>query len=156
MNIFNRILIVSRMTPDCRTAVHCGLSLARKYHAKLQVLHLVSNPFDMKVINVPELFAEGDVKNYLNIHQEAKEELDKVLQKEIRDGFPIKVMISSQDPVEEIVKVVKAEKIDLIVMLAHEEGRIEHTLFGGEKDAITRRMPCSILLVKKEPGPVIW
>nr|WP_320050492.1 universal stress protein [uncultured Desulfuromonas sp.] len=156
MNIFNRILIVSRMTPDCRTAVHCGLSLARKYHAKLQVLHLVSNPFDMKVINVPELFTEGDVKNYLNLQQEAKEELDKVLQKEIRDGFPIKVMISSQDPVEEIVKVVKVEKIDLIVMLAHEEGRIEHTLFGGEKDAITRRMPCSILLVKKEPGPVNW
>jgi nucleotide-binding universal stress UspA family protein len=52
--------------------------------------------------------------------------------------------------------VVSEEKIDLIVMLAHEEGRIEHALFGGENDAIIRRMPCSILLVKKEPGPVKW
>lgn len=25
MNLFKRILIVSRMTPDCRTAVHCGV-----------------------------------------------------------------------------------------------------------------------------------
>lgn len=66
------------------------------------------------------------------------------------------MMISDQDPVEEIARVVKAEKIDLIVMLAHEEGRIEHALFGGEKDVLTRTMPCSILLVKKEPGPVTW
>ena len=156
MNLFNSILIVSRITPGCRRAVHYGLSLARNYHAQLQVLHLVSNPFDMKAVNAPGLFPEEDIKNYPNIQRETKEELDKVLQLEIRDGFPIKVMISDQDPVEEIAKVVKAEKIDLIVMLAHEEGRLEHALFGGEKDIITRRMPCSVLLVKNEPGPVIW
>ena len=117
---------------------------------------MVSHPFGMKAINAPGLFSEEEVKNYPNIQREAKEELDKVLQKEIRDGFPIKVMISDHDPIEEIVKVVKAETIDLIVMLAHEEGRLEHALFGGEKDALIRRMPCSILLVKKEPGPVSW
>ncbi len=144
------------MTPGCRTAVHYGLALARKYQAQLQVLHLVSNPFDTKAVNAPGLFTKEEVKNYPNIQREAKEELDKVLQKEIRDGFPIKVMISDQEPVEEIARVVKAEKIDLIVMLAHEEGRLEHALFGGEKDALSRTMPCSILLVKKEPGPVSW
>lgn len=88
MNLFNRILIVSRMTPDCRTAVHYGLALARTNQAQLQVLHLVSNPYDMKVINVPELFTEGDVKNYLNIQREAKEDLDKVLQKKNTGWIP--------------------------------------------------------------------
>ena len=41
-------------------------------------------------------------------------------------------------------------------MLAHEEGRLEHMLFGGDNDAIIRKMPCSILLVKKEPEAVGW
>jgi nucleotide-binding universal stress UspA family protein len=50
---------------------------------------------------------------------------------------------------EEIMKVVKEEKIDLIIVSSHEEGRIEHALFGGENDAILRKMPCSIMLVKK-------
>jgi nucleotide-binding universal stress UspA family protein len=37
---------------------------------------------------------------------------------------------------------------------AHEEGRIERFLVGGSNDAIIRKMPCSILLVKKEPDIV--
>jgi len=60
--------------------------------------------------------------------------LDKVIKQEIRNGFPIKELISDRAPVEEIVKVVGEEKIDLIIMLAHEEGRLEHALFGGEND----------------------
>jgi nucleotide-binding universal stress UspA family protein len=52
-------------------------------------------------------------------------------------------------PADEIKKVVEEEKIDLIVMLAHEEGRLEHFLFGRTNDAILRQLPASILLVKK-------
>ena len=75
--------------------------------------------------------------------------MDKVIKQEVRDGFPIRELISDRNPVEEVVKVVKKEKIDLILLSAHEEGRIEHALLGGENDAILRKMPCSILLVKK-------
>lgn len=156
MENIRSILVISRMTPYCREAIHCGVLLARKYDAKLQVLHLVSNPVDMKVVNAPGLFPNEEYKNYKNIQREAKEELDKVIKQEIRDEFSIKELISDRNPIEEIVKVVSEEKIDLIVMLAHEEGRIEHALFGGDNDAIIRRMPCSILLVKNEPGPVKW
>ena len=156
METIKRILVVSRMTPYCREAIRYGASLARKCEAELQVLHLVSNPADMKAVNAPGLFPSEEYKNYKDIQRESKEELDKVIKQEIRDGFPIKELISDHDPVEEITKVVNEEKIDLIVMLAHEEGRLEHALFGGDKDAIIRRLPCSILLVKKEPGRVNW
>ena len=156
MKNFRRILVVSRMTPYCREAIHYGVSLARKYKAELQVLHLVSSPGDMKAVNAPGLIPGEEDKNYLNMQQEAKEELHKVIKQETRDGFPIKELVSDQDPVKEIEKVVSEEKIDLIVMLAHEEGRIEHALFGREKDTIIRKMPCSILLVKQELEPVNW
>lgn len=156
MENIRSILVISRMTPYCREAIQCGVFLARKYDAKLQVLHLVSNPVDMKAVNAPGLFPKEEYKNYKNIQREAKEELDKVIKQEIRDGFPVTELISDRNPIEEITKVVREEKIDLIVTLAHEEGRLEHALFGGDNDAIIRRMPCSILLVKKEPEPVKW
>ena len=156
MENIKRILVVSRMTQYCRKAIHYGVSLAMKYNAELQVLHLVSNPTSMKAVNAPGLFPDEEYKNYSNIQREAKEELDKVIKQEVRSGFPIKEIISDRDPVKEIVKVVSEEKIDLIVMLAHEEGRIEHALFGREKDTIIRKMPCSILLVKQELEPVNW
>lgn len=149
MKDFRHILVLSRMIPYSREAIKVGISLARKYDAKLQVLHLVSNPVDLMAVNAPGLFPEEQYNNYMSSQQEAKEQLDKIIKQEIRDGFPIKELISDRDPLEEIMNVVKEEKIDLILLSAHEEGRIEHALFGGENDAILRKMPCSIMLVKK-------
>jgi nucleotide-binding universal stress UspA family protein len=149
MENFSNILVISRMIPYSRKAIKAGVSLARKYDAKLLVLHLVSNPVDMMAVNAPGLFPEEQYKNYMDSHQEAKEQLDKLIKQEIRDGFPIKELISDHNPVKEIVDLVKEEEIDLIIMSAHEEGRLEHALFGGENDAILRKMPCSIMLVKK-------
>ena len=149
MENFSNILVISRMIPHSLKAIEVGVSLARKFDAKLLVLHLVSNPVDMMAVNAPGLFPEEQYKNYMNSHQEAQERLDKLIKQEIRGGFPIKELISDRDPVEEIVKVVKEEKIDLILITSHEEGRLEHALFGGENDAILRKMPCSIMLVKK-------
>ena len=57
----------------------------------------------------------------------------------------IKTIIKEGDPVEEILKVIGKEKIDLVVMRAHEESRIEHFLVGGSNDAIIRKMPCSFI-----------
>ena len=66
------------------------------------------------------------------------------------------MIIREGKPIDEIMQVVKEEKIDLMVLLSHEEGRLEHMLFGHDNDAILRRMPCSILLIKREPEPVNW
>ena len=151
-----RILVVSRMNTDSRDAVHCGVSIARKYDAKLSVLHLIANPAEMLGIYVPGQLPEEDITNYLHVRQEAKKLLAEVIHNETKNGFPIQELVRYGDPITEILNVVETEKIDLIVMLEHEEGRIEHALFGGEDDAIIRRMPCSILLVKKEPEPVNW
>jgi nucleotide-binding universal stress UspA family protein len=51
--------------------------------------------------------------------------------------------------VDEIEKVVESEKIDLIIMMAHEEGRLEHFLFGRTNEAIVRHLPATLMLVKK-------
>ncbi|MCK5504111.1 MAG: universal stress protein [Thermodesulfovibrionia bacterium] len=41
-------------------------------------------------------------------------------------------------------------------MLSHEEGRLEHFLFGRSNEKIIRDMPCSILLVEEEPEPMAY
>jgi nucleotide-binding universal stress UspA family protein len=156
MEKVKHILVVSRMSQYCREAVGIGISLAKKYDSTISVLHLVSNPVSMEALNAPLPFPNGRHKSYASIQEEAKEELDRILDKEIRSGFPINILIKEGRPIDEIVQVVKDEAIDLIVLLAHEEGRLEHLLFGRDNDAIIRRMPCSILLVKKEPEPVAW
>ena len=156
MEKIKHILVVSRMSQYCREAVGIGISLAKIYGSQISVLHLVSNPVSMEALNAPLPYPNGKHKSYASIQEETKEELDRILKNEIRAGLPIKILIKEGRPIDEIMQTVKEEGIDLIVLLAHEEGRLEHLLFGRDNDAILRRMPCSILLVKKEPEPVTW
>ncbi len=148
MEDIKRILVVSRMTRYCRKAVHYGISLSQKYGAELYVVHVVYDPFIFGAWNLPMPSLEEEYKKTL---KEAKRELDALINLEKNKGMPIKELLKEGKPTEEILKTVKEENIDLIIMLAHEEGHLEHFLFGRSNEEIIRRMPCSILMVKKEP-----
>lgn len=156
METIKRILVISRVIPYSRKTIEFGVSLARKYDAKLYVLHLVSKPVDLLAVNAPGLFPDEVYKNYSNSQQEAKEQLDKIIDQELRSGYPITELVSDRDPVDEIERVISEEHIDLLLVSAHQEGILEHALFGGENDTLVRKMPCSVLLVKNEPEPVEW
>lgn len=160
MENYKRVLVVNRMNEYCRDAVQVGVSIARKYGSELLVLHIVSSSVSATsmagaALNAPSAIPD-EVKNYASEQERAKEELDQMIGMEIRAGLPITVLIREGTAVDEIMQVVKEEKIDLMVLLSHEEGRLEHMLFGRENDAILRRMPCSILLIKREPDAVEW
>ena len=68
-------------------------------------------------------------------------------------SLPIPSLVKEGDPEREIFKTVKAENIDLIILPSHEEGHLEHFLFGRSNEEIIGKTPCSVLLVKKEPEP---
>ena len=151
MGDVKHILVISRMTKYCKKAVHYGVSLAKKYEAELYVIHVIHNPFGYEGWNLPIYSLKED---YKRVQKESKKELDAIANSEKTKGTPVKELIREGEPTEEILKVVKEENIDLIVMLGHEEGRLEHFLFGRSNEALIRRMPCSIFMVKKEPEPV--
>lgn len=149
MEDIKRILVVSRSTKDCRKAVHYGISLSRKYGARLYVIHVVHNPFSIEGWNLP---VPSLAKEYKKLLLDTRKELAATINKERVKGTRVKQLVKKGEPVKEIFKVVRDENIDLMIMLAHEEGRLEHFLFGRSNEEIVRKMPCSILMVKKEAG----
>jgi nucleotide-binding universal stress UspA family protein len=156
MNDIERILVVSRSTKHCQKAVHYGVSLAKKFEAELYVLHVIHNPFGLEGWALPIPSLQVLEEEYERIQQEARSDLDKMIESETTEGLSVHVMIGHGEPQEEVMRVVEEKKIDVLIMLAHQEGRIEHFLFGRGNDEIMRRLPCSILLVKKEPEPVAY
>jgi nucleotide-binding universal stress UspA family protein len=149
MEDIGRILAVSWMTRYCRRTVHYAVSLAAKYDAELSVIHVIDTLW-LQGWNLPiKSLAEEHRKDMEKI----KAELDNIIDDETNGGMKIKKIIKEGDPVEEILKFIGEEKIDLVVLRAHEEGRIERFLVGSSNDAIIRKMPCSIFLVKNELEP---
>jgi universal stress protein A len=153
MDNFSRILVISKSTKHCEKAIHYGLSLAKKYGAELYVMHVIHNPFGLEgwPIAIPSLKTMEE--EYKRMQENAKADLDKIVSSEKEKGMPIYVLINEGDPEEEIYRVVKERQIDLLIMLSHEEGRVEHFLFGRGRDGLIRKMPCSIMLIKQEPKP---
>ncbi|PKN53545.1 MAG: universal stress protein [Deltaproteobacteria bacterium HGW-Deltaproteobacteria-13] len=147
MKEINRILVVSWMTQSCKKTIRFGVSLAEKYQAELSVIHIV-NTFWLQGWSVPMISLIEERKKDLN---RVKAELDNVINSEKKKGMTIKEFIKEGDPVDEILKTIKDEKIDLVILRAQEEGRVEHFLISGSNEAIIRKIPCSIFLVKDEP-----
>jgi len=151
MDDTKRILVVSRMTQYCEKAIKSGISLAKKYDAELYVVHTINTPFSLAGWNFGVLF---DVEaEYTKMIQKSRIDLDRIIDEEKEQGMSVQVSVAQGEPTAEILKAVKDHSIDLLIMLAHEEGRLEHFLFGRSNEAIIREMPCSILMVKKEPEP---
>lgn len=151
MHEYQRILVVSRMIQSSRIVIQTGVSLAKKYHAKLFVIHSVHNPFGLKGWSFGHLSLENE---YERILLAAKENLSVLVKEEKTKGVSITELVREGEPTEEILKTIAAEKIDLLVLLAHQEGRLEDLFFNRSNDELTRKMPCSIMLVKQEALPL--
>jgi nucleotide-binding universal stress UspA family protein len=145
MNGFQRIMVVAAEIKHSQEALRCGVSLARQCNAELLVLHVEHDPFGAQGWNLPFLSVDEEYKELI---RNAKKDLDRLIRVEAGKGLPVREMIQKGEPAAVIRKVVEAEKIDLLIMLAHEESRLEHLLFGRINDAIIRAMPCSVLLVR--------
>ncbi len=145
METFENILVVSRSTQHCVRVLRRGISLARKYGAKLHILHIIHDPFSVNGWNLPVPSLEDEFKK---MTASARGEIDRLVHAEKAEGLIITERIKEGNPVDEIQNVVESENVDLILMLAHREGRLEHFLFGKTNDAIIRRLPATLMLVK--------
>lgn len=150
MDEVKRILVVSRSTKYCHKAIHYGVSIAKQYRAQLYIIHVVHDPFNPEKWKLPFPYLQLLQEEYRAMQQQIKEDLDKMIASEKAQGMVIKEFLRDGDPADEILKITKDKKIDLIVLLAHEEGRLEHLFFGRDNEKLLREMPCSILFVKHE------
>lgn len=151
MDDVKRILVVSRLTRECEKALHYGVSLSRKYGAELNIIYVIHDPLLGGGWNLPIPAIE---EAYKESREEAKKALDRIIGLERERGMTINELIRDGEPAREVFRTVEEKNIDLIIMVSHEEGRLEHFLFGRSNEKIIRKMPCSLLLVKKEPEPV--
>jgi len=151
MEDFKKILVLNRSTRHCEKTVHYGISLARKYGAELHIVNVLHDPFSLEGWSLP---APSLQKEYERLLESAKGDIDQCILKERAQGLNIKEWVKEGEPVKEILNLIKKENIDLLLMLAHTEGRLEHFLFGRTNEEVIRKMPCSILLVKMRLKPV--
>ncbi len=155
MGEFKRILAMCGITTCCQEVVDYSISIARSNKAELLFIHIIHNPFGLEGWNLPMMSLDED---YYNLLAETRENLNRIVEQEKKNGLMIRGLLKEGPPTEEILKTIKEEKVDLLIMHASEEtrmerleSRLENFLFGASKEEIIRKMPCSVLLLKRGP-----
>jgi universal stress protein A len=134
MEDFKNILVVTNSTKYCRQALHHGISLAKRYNAEVHVLHLMHDPFNLDHWQLALPSLKSIKKEYQDMRTTTRKDLDAMIAAEQAKGL--------------------SKKIDLLIMLAHEEGYLEQSLFGSLNEKIHRKLPCTVMFIKQEPLPV--
>ena len=149
MEDVKQVLVVSRSTTDCKKAFHYGVFFAKSCGAKLSILHI---EYDLLLqwgsFAVPRLI--DFETEYRAMAKRVRKEIGELIRNEDARGMKIREIVKTGEPVDEIMKSVEKGKVDLIIMAAHDEGRIEHIIYGRFNHEVVRRLPCSVLLVKGE------
>ena len=140
------ILVAVTATEGCVKVIGYAAMMARQLGARLYVLAVVHNPFAYQGWNLPMISLDEE---YQRLLKKGREQLHGLVKEEIEKGLQAEAMVLEGDPATVITQIVDEKKIELLVMAAHPEDRIEHFLFGRANEKLTRKMPCSILLFRE-------
>lgn len=145
MKEFKTILFANDFAETSEEVFDYALSLARKYGAKLLIVHVINEPVDLRGFYVPHISFENLEKE---IVEGAEKMMDKFCRTKVKDYADYETMILSGIPYEEIIKKAEEAQASLIVMGTHGRRGLDHMLFGSTAERVVRGAGCPVLTVR--------
>ncbi|UCG20200.1 MAG: universal stress protein [Deltaproteobacteria bacterium] len=141
----NKILVAICFSDYCPGTFAYATRLATQLQAELVVANII-NIKDVQAIGRIEsmgyaISAEEYVKG---VKEERREELGKMV---ADSGFPkekLKSIFKVGHPFEELLKITKEEKVDMVVMGAKGRSNVEHLLVGSVAEKMFRHSPVTV------------
>jgi nucleotide-binding universal stress UspA family protein len=133
---FRRILVPTDLSAASRRPFMLGGFLARAFEAEVLALHVAR-------------IADGSVRGVtaeVEAALPAEPALQAFLQPDFR-GAPVLVRTELGSPWEQILRVARLERADLIVMSTHGHDSIGDSVLGSHAERILREAPCPVLVV---------
>jgi len=77
----------------------------------------------------------------------AKKAMDKVCEDQLQSCPNFQKRVVSGDTVDEILKVIESEEIDLLIIGTHARKGLEHTIFGSVTEKVVKQSPVPVLVI---------
>jgi len=150
---YKKVLFCTDFSENSDCAFDYAFGIAKRDEAVLYILHIRSvNPRWSYVDN----YMTKEDWNKLKVIM--REDIDKKYNdqylSQIKDKNKVKTVTKSGREDEEILKFVRKENIDIIVIGTHGRTGIEHVLLGSVAEKIVRRSPIPVFIIpcKKKAG----
>jgi nucleotide-binding universal stress UspA family protein len=137
----NRILLATDFDPITEAALHYSLAIARRYNAKVYLMHVVR----------PELFqfgsSEARQSGLDEAWREAQRHMTDLLIAGHLEGVDHQVLVEQGDVWEVLSRKIDELYINLLVIGTHGRNRLSKLLLGSVAETIFRQATCPVMLV---------
>jgi nucleotide-binding universal stress UspA family protein len=142
----DKILFPIDLTGNSSRVLPYVLSAAEKYNSLIYLLHVIEKAPSWVAYGVAAVYDEKEALD------EAEGEMEAVCKEHLQNcpNFQKKIVLGN--PTMEILKTIKAEGIDLVIMGTHGRKGVSHLFFGGVVESIVKSSPVPVLIVNSKEG----
>lgn len=145
MNEFRTILFATDFSESSDNAFIYARMLAKKFNARLLILHVISEPVDLRGFYVPHISFDKLEKE---IEEGAQQMMDKFCQTNLKDYDNYETFIVPGIPYDEVIRKAVEDAADLIVVGTHGRTGLDHVLFGSTAEKIVRKSSVPVMTVR--------
>lgn len=145
MKEFKAILFATDFSESSDFSFGYALSMAKRYNARLNVVHVINEPVDLRGFYVPHISFE---KLEEEIEEGAQKMMEKFCRTHIKDYDNFESFIMPGIPYDEIIKKAEELSCDLIMMGTHGRTGLDHVLFGSTAEKVVRKSPVPVMTIR--------
>ncbi len=132
------ILVPIDFSACSKKALQYAIPFARQFNATLTLVHVVQSNY----------LPGGEFSGGYDFARAEKELRESVLE-EVDESVPVKTVVRSGPPVQEIVAAARELESDLILLSTHGRTGLKHVFLGSVAENIVRLAPCPVLVVRE-------
>jgi nucleotide-binding universal stress UspA family protein len=144
-----RILVPLDFSGLSRQALGSAVPLARKYRAKISLVHVVQLPVVMEALPGGSAYLPVNTDDLLNAAKAHLAELaTRLVPRELLD----QTVVAEGNPAYEVISTAESLKADLIVLSTNGRSGLKRVLLGSTAERIVRHAHCPVLTVRRQPA----
>ena len=151
MDDVKKIMVALAFSEDSEGIYNYAANIAQIFNAELVVASII-NSRDISAIGmVASMGYEVDAEHYVEgVKAERNEMLEHFMEKSSFDRKKIRTILKVGNPIDELLKLIVKENIDMIVMGVKGRSDLEHVLIGSVAEKLFRRSPVPVISFRDE------
>ena len=145
MKSLSSILVAIDFSDSSDKAFNTALFMAKKFSARLVLVHVINEPIDLRGFYVPHI-------SFDKLEEEIKAGAEKMMEQFCRthfEGFDnYESLIVPGIPYQEILAVAQDKQVDMIVLGTHGRAGLDHVLFGSTAEKVVRKASFPVLTIR--------
>lgn len=142
-----KILFPTDFLEGSEQAVPYAIDLAKKYEAKIYIIHIIHDILETSGLYVPHVTVD---ELYDNMELEAEKEIKRAYLEKLRGFDNVEYIVKRGIPYEEIIRFSEENGIDLIVMATHGRRGFDRILFGSTAEKVIKTAKCPVLTIREK------